>query len=432
MAAVVVLLTVQASATDWPEQAKLTASDAAASDYFGSSVSISGDYALIGASNDNSCTGSAYIFGKPGTGWGNMTAETAKLTASDAVASDFFGHSVSISGNYAIVGASDNDHAGGIDAGSAYIFEKSGTGWASMTETAKLTASDAANSNFFGWSVSISGDYAVVGAYRGDGGMLSSGSAYIFKRDGTSWSQQAKLAASDPAVGNAFGWSVSISGDYAVIGAYHGDSGVGNSGSAYIFEKPDAGWADMTETAKLTASDAASSDYFGCSVSIDGEYAVVGAEWDEDAGNGSGSAYIFEKPGAGWADMTETAKLTASDAAEYDRFGRSVSISGDCAVVGAWGDDDGGSDSGSAYIFKLDGENWTEQDKLTSSDAGSADYFGWSVSIDDGSALVGALFGDSGVRKSGSAYVFVPEPATASLLLLGAVALLKRKHKSQA
>jgi phosphopantetheinyl transferase len=216
----------------------------------------------------------------------------------------------------------------------------------------KITTDDAAAQDCFGYSVSISGDYAVVGAYQDDDGGYSSGSAYIFVRDGDDWTQQAKLTTDDAAVEDHFGWSVSISGDYAVVGA-HGDDDDGEaSGSAYIFVCDGANWI---EQAKLTADDATGGDYFGFSVSISGDYAVVGAHLDDDGGDCSGSAYIFVRDGTDW---TEQAKLTADDAAERDFLGWSVSISGDYTVVGAWrdDDDDDGEDSGSAYIYNL-GEN---------------------------------------------------------------------------
>ena len=160
---------------------------------------------------------------------------------------------------------------------------------------------------------------------------------------------------------------------------------------------------------KLTASDAAAHDRFGQSVSIDGDYAIVGANGNDDAGTGSGSAYIFVRSGTNW---TQQAKLTASDAAEGDHFGTSVSISGDYAIVGAHANDDGGSYSGSAYIFVRSGTNWTEQAKLTASDANGADEFGISVSIDGDYAIVGAYRDDDGGQNSAKKERTDPGPLT--------------------
>ncbi len=211
----------------------------------------------------------------------------------------------------------------------------------------KLNASDGAVYDYFGISVAISGDYAVVGAYGGADAGLNSGSAYIFKRDGTAWTEQAKITASDGAAYDCFGYSVAISGDYAVVGAWADADNGAASGSAYIFKRDGTAW---TEQAKITASDGAAYDRFGVSVAISGDYAVVGAHTDDDAGMDSGSAYIFKRDGTAWE---EQAKITASDGAAYDCFGISVAISGDCAVVGASGDDDAGSNSGSAYIYDI-------------------------------------------------------------------------------
>ncbi|HUU96643.1 MAG TPA: FG-GAP repeat protein [Phycisphaerae bacterium] len=342
---------------------KLTASDDAENHWFGRSVSISGDVAVIGAPWDDEWgdqSGAAYVFrrddnGTPSDPSDDFWVEQAKLTASDAAEDDWFGWSVSISGDVAVIGAY-RDGDGGYRSGSAYVFEKPPGGWRDMTETAKLTASDAAEEDYFGGSVSISGDVAVIGADCDDDGGFNSGSAYVFEKPPGGWedmTETAKLTASDTATEDYFGGSVSISGDVAVIGAWYDDDGGYRSGSAYVFEKPPGGWEDMTETAKLTASDAAEEDRFGFSVSISGDMAVIGAHCDDDGGDHSGSAYVFEKPPGGWEDMTETAKLTASDAAEEDYFGCSVSISGDVAVIGAYKDDDGGRNSGSAYVFQF-------------------------------------------------------------------------------
>ena len=423
-----VLLFATVAHADWTQQDKLTADDGANQDAFGQALSVSGDYTVVGAYGDDpngSMSGSAYIFNRTGSAW----TQQAKLTADDGAASDYFGRFVSISGNYAIVGA-ERDDDNGDSSGSVYIFEKPAGGWVDMTQTAKLTPDDGAASDFFGRSISISGDYAVVGAY-GDGG--NTGSAYIFQRTGSTWTQQAKLTADDAAVSDRFGWSVSISGDYVVVGAYADDDNGINSGSAYVFEKPGGGWADMTQTAKLTADDGAALDSLGYSVSISGNYAVVGAYEEDDNGSASGSAYIFEKPAGGWADMTETAKLTADDGAASDWFGFSVSIDGDYALAGAWGDDDNGDGSGSVYLFEMPAGGWadmTQTAKLTADDGAASDYFGYSVSIDSNYTVVGAQWDDDNGSASGSAYVFaVPEPGTLWLLGLGGLALLRRRRR---
>ena len=233
------------------------------------------------------------------------------------------------------------------------------SGW---TQVAKLTADDGAASDGFGISVSIDGDTVVVGAHADDDKGSQSGSAYVFTRDAASdlasgWTHVAKLTADDGAAYDEFGYSVSIDGDTVVIGANKDrDKGI-NSGSAYVFTRATAsdlasGW---TQVAKLTADDGAADDYFGSSVSIDGDTVVIGAKCDDDKGDKSGSAYVFTRATAsdlasGW---TQVAKLTDVDGAASDIFGYSVSIGGGTVVIGAYEDDDKGSNSGSAHVFQL-------------------------------------------------------------------------------
>jgi len=394
------------SAFSVTQDQKITALDAEEDDEFGDSVSISGDTAVVGAPFDAGAgidIGSAYVFTRNGDIW----TQQAKLTASDRTSGDEFGDSVSISGDTVIVGADGDDDGGFIGSGSAYVFVKPEGGWSgSLTETAKLTASDPGRSDTFGDSVSISGDTVIVGAGRDDDACLptinlncNSGSAYVFVKPGGGWSgsltETAKLTASDAASGDLFGPSVSISGDTAIVGA----NGNGPGGSAYVFVKPEGGWSgSLTETAKLTASDAAAFDGFGDSVSISGDTVIVGAGVDDDVAPNSGSAYVFVRPAGGWSgNLNQDAKLTASDAAEEDRFGKSVSISGGTAIVGASRDDDVAPNSGSAYRFVKPAEGWdsvaspiNENTKLTASDPGNGDAFGVSVSISVGTAIVGA------------------------------------------
>ena len=377
------------------ENSKITAADADTSDWFGSSVSISGNYAIVGVPFDDDSgdhSGSVYIFKRAETSW----TQQAKLTANDATTGDIFGESVSIYGDYAIIGAPHDDDDGSYS-GSAYVFMRSDTSW---TQQAKLTADDAEAEDYFGESVSIYGDYAIVSARLDDDGGSRSGSAYIFKRTDTSWTQQAKLTADDAEADDEFGKSVAISGNYAIVGADYDDHGVTNSGSAYVFFRSGTAWTQQT---RLNASDLSGYHRFGHDVSISGNYAIVGAYGDDHAGALSGAAYVFFRSGTAW---TQQAKLTADDAETDDRFGYCVSISGDCAIVGALWSDDGGSNSGSAYIFMRSGSTWTQQAKLTASDAEGDDRFGLSVSISTDYAIVGSGGDDDDGSESGSAYIF--------------------------
>ncbi len=236
-----------------------------------------------------------------------------------------------------MIGSPGDDDVGN-GAGSASVYHRNGTSWILQE---KLTASDGARFDNFGNSVSISGDYVVVGALWDDIDGTRSGSAYIFHRYESNWTEHAKITSSDGATEDWFGHSVSISGDYSVIGAYGNDDDGSNSGAAYIFHRSGINW---TEQAKIIASNGEEFDNFGYTVSISGNYAAIGA-----AGYGNnGAAYIFHRSGTIW---TEDTKLTASDGENEDWFGRSVDISGNYALIGAWQDDDNGPGSGSAYLY---------------------------------------------------------------------------------
>lgn len=389
----------------YEETARLFASDAAAYDWFGGSVAISGDTAIVGASYDDGPAGthqgSAYVFVRSGATW----TEQAHLFASDAAMNDRFGISVAISGDYAIMGALNDDDPVGTDPGSAYIFVRSGTIW---TQQAQLFASGAAAGGRFGWPVAISGDTAIVGAPAHDGLVGSNyGSAHVYVRSGTNWTEQAHLFASDAATNDGFGRSLAISGDHAMVGADYDNGPIGpHQGSAYIFSRSGTLW---TQRAHLFAPDGVADGRFGVSVAISGDHAIVGAlNNDGSAGTDQGSAYVFARGGTLW---TQQAHLVASGDAMDDLFGWSVAISGDTAMVGAIYDTvPAGVLQGSVYAFVRSDTTWTKQARLVASDAAANDQFGISVAISGDYAIVGALNDDgpAGIGQ-GSAYVFVPE-----------------------
>jgi hypothetical protein len=384
------------------QQAHNFASDGATNENFGYAVAISGDTAIVGAYGDATVagtnSGSAYIFTRSGTVW----TEQQKLTASDGAAFDSFGWSVAISGDTVIVGAYRDTTAAGTFAGSAYIFTRSGTIW---TQQQKLTASDGVAFDQLGYSVAISGDTVIVGAYADDTAAgTDAGSAYVFTRSGTIWTEQQKLTASDGAASDSFGYSVAISGDTVIIGAFRDDTAAGtDAGSAYIFTRSGTAW---TQQQKLTASDGATDDSFGVSVAISGDTAIVGAPLDDTAaGSNAGSAYVFTRSGGVW---TEQQKLTASDGAANDSFGFAVAITGDTAIVGANADDTAaGANAGSAYVFTRSAGVWTQQQKLIASDGAANDRFGWSVAISGGTIIAGAYFDSTAAGSgAGSTYIF--------------------------
>jgi hypothetical protein len=319
-----------------------------------------------------------------------VVTEAAKLLASDGAAGDEFGKSVSISGNVALVGA-ENDDDKGSKSGSAYVFRWNGSSW---VEEQKLLASDGSEEDEFGASVSISGDVALVGAVD-EGSNSQEGSAYVYRWNGSSWVEEQKLLASDGAVGNVFGARVSISGNVALVGAAEDEQFPFGTGSAYVYRWNGSSWV---EEQKLLASDGASRDRFGLAVSISGDVALVGAVTDDDKGSDSGSAYVFRWSDTSWV---EEQKLLASDGAAGDEFGKSVSISGNVALVGT-----GDEETGSAYVFRWNGSSWVEEQKLLASDGAAGDEFGRSVSISGNVALVGARNDDDKGTNSGSAYVF--------------------------
>ncbi len=418
------------SGLGWVQQAKLIASDAAASDLFGWSVSVHGDTAVVGApfadQPGKANAGAAYVFVRSDGVW----TQQAKLTASDSAAGDQFGVSVSISGNSVLVGARMDDHAGGIDAGSAYVFVQSGGVW---TQDGKLVATDGAAGDLFGFSVAIHNEVMMLGAPNNDhAGGAEAGALYLFGRDlgGSGWIQRSKQTASDAAAGDGFGSTVAIYNETAVVGAPGDDDGGGGAGAAYVFTMNGGLWTQHT---KLTASDAASNDLFGYSVSIHGSLAVVGAIFDDHVGGvDAGSAYVFDRSSGVWTQLT---KLTAPGAAASDGLGTIVAISGDTVLAGVYLDDHtGGTNAGSVQTFGIgrdcDGDTvpdecalaadpgldcnddgipddcqidtWAERAKLT---AGIWDDFwvGYSVDLQGDLAVLGTPGGGNG---GGSAYVF--------------------------
>ena len=372
------------------EEVKLIAGDAAEADNFSTSVSISGNYAIVGApgnDDDGDRSGSAYIFALDGGVW----AQQAKLTAKDGAGGDFFGRSVSIEGDWAIVSSHHDD----IWSGSAYIYQRDGKSW---KEHGKLDPDDGEANDSFGFSVDISGDTAIAGMPQDNDKGDDSGSVYVYVRVKDKWVEQQKFTPRDAEGGDIFGSAVAIDGDHAIIGAIWDDDKGNRSGSVYVYKRVRQIW---TQEAKLVASDGARNAEFGFSVDLSGKYAIIGAYGHN---SGTGAAYVFVRDGDKWK---EEAKLTASDGQPKDDFGISVSINGTTgnigALVGSYRHDGKGSNSGAVYSFLRKGGAWVERAKVAASDVEAGERFGVSVSLSANHAIAGSSLKNGG---TGAAYIY--------------------------
>lgn len=380
----------------WDKITELFGETGDAGDHLGMSVAASNNFAIAGAYLDDSGgidAGSAYIFEQTPSGW----VERDKILAQDHSPDSYFGYTVSIDGDTAVIGAYGESELG-FEAGAAYVFVRSGNDW---IQQAKLLANDGALGDRFGESVAISGNTIVVGAHWDDDHGRNSGSAYVFVRDGNSWTQQAKLSTPDGNTEDSFGRAVAISGDTIVVSAFYDDDLGFNSGSVHVFERSGTIW---TRQPKLLASDGGVTDEFGTNVAIDGNTFLVSAARDDDMGADAGAFYVFVHDGIEWK---EHSKLRAPGSGAGDRLS-AVDINGNIAIIGAWGDDDSGSNSGAAYVFERNGTSWAFHSKLSAPDGASEDLFGRSVAIANNSLIVGADSDDSHDIDAGAVYFFGP------------------------
>lgn len=441
--------------SSWAESGKLTAGIADPSSDFGTSIVLRGDTALIGApyaEAAGSSRGKVYVYRYISSAW----SHEATLLADDGEEGDRFGQSVSLDGDFALVGAPGDD-TWAENWGSAYIFARTGSTW---VQQMKGTPVDGSRGGGFGYSVSLDGGVALIGAPLDYQPPSSSGAAHIFVRTGTTWVEQAKLTT--PSVPSAkYGISVSLEGDVALVGA----SGIVDGGEAYVYAFDGTTWnhlstftsyaystkgdsfgasvvfrdstaliggpgADVGRSAnaglarlsiydgsvwtgggtlQLASVETTTGDCLGISVSVDGDTALVGAYGDDDLGQDAGAVYVPVRDGSLW---TRQAKLTAADGAAGDQFGVSVSIDGTTALVGASGDDDLGAESGSTYVFVRSGSSWVQQAKLLAQDGEAGDLFGCDVALDGDTALIGAHGDDDLGLDSGGAYLFVRNGTT--------------------
>jgi hypothetical protein len=325
-----------------------------------------------------------------------VATQASELVGSDEGYLDQFGGSVALNGDTAIVGAPQHTVGSSYDQGAAYVFAKSGTGWSQQGE---LIASDGTHSTLFGSSVAVDSTTALVGATLARNSFgVTTGAVYVFVRNGSSWTQEAKLLASDGVDWDQFGSSVALSGSTAIIGANNKANG---RGEAYVFVQNGTTW---TEQQQLVANDAVEGDDFGSGVSVLGDTAFVGA-----AGKNAyqGATYVFGLSGGVWLQQSE---LVALDGAAGDDFGVSVSLGASTALVGASGKTFGqNTNQGAAYVFTQQGGAWSQQSELVASDGQIRDYFGVSVALSGATALVGA---DGVLSGQGVGYVFVQNGAT--------------------
>jgi hypothetical protein len=377
------------------ETGKLIDTSGLAYDSFGLDLELENGLAIVGAHGDDlmgSKAGAAHIFRQNGTQWVHET----ELTAFDGTASDWFGSHVSTDGTTVVVSAWGDDDKGSTS-GSVYVFEQVMGVWTMMT---KLTASDGAASGYFGHAVSVDGDVIAVGAY-GDAALGSlAGAVYVYTKTYGVWSETAKLTASDGATRDYFGWDVALDAGNLIVGAYGDDDNGSASGSAYLFELQGSTWV---ERHKWIASDGSSLDYFGYAVDIEDGVAAVGAHLKDGAGTDSGAAYVWRNdPLQGWQFVN---KLLASDEDATDNFGGRVATDGVRVIVGAPGSDDIGTDSGASYVFEDQGAGFVEIARLTSLETGSGDLFGSGVAIEGDVAMTGSEGQSSFFTSAGAAFV---------------------------
>jgi FG-GAP repeat len=383
---------------------KLLASDGEAGDRFGLAVAMEGDVAVVGAyweDTQGPDAGAAYVYRFNGQQW----IQEQKLLASNGMAGDEFGARVAISGNTILVGAPSDDHDPNPNiqaAGSVYVFVYNGSAWQQQAKI--LNLNPAGSFDIFGVSVAIEGDVAVIGASFDDAPQPDSGSAWVYERVGTAWFFNQQLVVSDPAAGDRTGEGVAISGDTILVGSLSNNAKGNDSGAAYVFRKIGNAWL---QEAKLTASDGSAGDWFGLGIDIDGHRALIGAHKDDATSTDTGSAYVFERTGTNWV---QTAKIVPGDVQALDWFGYGLALEGDTAVIGSYQNNGLAFDGGAAYLYRLVNGVWTQINKFYGVPTQAGDFFGSSVAISVGRVLAGAYAADPAGIDSGSASVFDLEP----------------------
>ncbi len=332
----------------------VVSSDLAHGDQFGWAVSTDGECMAVGAPGDDdmgSNTGAVYLFERDAADW----TQVQKIVPPDGEAGDLFGHAVSLWDGVLLIGA-PGDENNGIDGGTVYVYGRSGAQWVPQ---AKLFGSQVEGGDEFGFSVSVVGNIAAIGA-RGDepSGFLS-GAAYIYRRVAGQWQLDAYLTASDGGPSDYFGHAVCVDVNRVMVGAFGHDVGGSGAGAVYVFEQTGGAWP---QTQKLQPSDGAAVDFFGWDIDSSlGRVAISAYGKGSAAGSLSGAAYLFQYGGG---QYSQNAKLVPNTQAQGDQFGYSVAVDGDQVLIGAVQSDQQGSETGANYLFERNGGIW-EQSKVS-------------------------------------------------------------------
>jgi hypothetical protein len=387
----------------WAEGQELVAGNGTAGDKFGWSLALDPDTALVAsylaAVGGNASQGAVYVYTRKDGEW----VQDDILTASDGQPHDWFGYSVALRGDTAIIGATGVYVGNHDDQGAAYVFTRNDAG--EWIEATKLTAAGGIAGEWFGFSVALGDDTAIIGTPEADvGGDSFQGKVYVFDRVGDAWNEGQTLTASDGEAFDQLGYSVAMHGTTIVAGAPDAAiDGRSGQGAAYVFTKSGGIWSFA---GKLVADDGAAYDDFGRSVAIEGLDLWVGADKaDIDTHADQGAVYRFEESDGAW---TQAGKLSALDGNPNDLFGSSIAVDGGNALIGAReatvGDNSG---QGAAWMFTRGTDGWDDGSRLTASDGATNARFGVRVALDGGTALVGAYYANVGANfQQGAAYVY--------------------------
>jgi len=379
------------------ESAILSAPDTAAGDIYGGAVAISGEFSIVAAEWDDDHgmnSGAAWVFRLKSGEW----RRAQKLVAPDAAQGDNFARAVALRGRTAVIGAHWDDTAAGANAGSAYVYRFDGESWKFES---KLVARNGAGGDAMGNAVAVDGDWIAVGAWRKDDRGKDSGAVHMFHRSDGRWIEMQTLTASDAAASDEFGQSISLSTDTLVIGSWKSDAAGEDSGAAYVYRRSGQSWVPEQ---KLVAADLAADDRFGVCASVDGNLVLVGAYGSEAGGPDAGAGYVFRHDGSRWV---EEQKLVPRTPSKNAWVGYAVAIQENVAVLSShkvFAKSAG--PPGSAYVFEYEGGRWTQSLELAPSDGHPGDVFGFHLALDDRRVVAGAWRHNHAGKNSGRAYIF--------------------------